>query len=273
MKKLTAIILLALISRLVLAQDTAYVSREKVTALFFPSAVKILYSPGSFFNVSDKGYGVITLKATTAKLKNEVVRIKVINSRKIVRIPVSYSYGRAGRRISYATLPASPRLVKKPAHLEELIARQLAAGKRTNIATHVKSGGIKAWIDKITLAGNRVFIRLDVRNRSNLPYDIDFVRFYVRDRKTVDRMATHEQEVEPLYSTLRKTTVVMNGYDVAKIFVFKRFSLSHDEVLFVEVYERAGNRHLYLQVRQRDLEDVKIIPLPHAAALTLVANK
>ena len=35
-------------------------------------------------------------------------------------------------------------------------------------------------------------------NNSALPYEVDFIRFYIRDLKTVSRMATHEQEIVPL---------------------------------------------------------------------------
>lgn len=265
MKNLVIIILLALFGQIALAQDTVYINRDKATALFFASPVKLLDKQNESYRVSDKGNGVLSVKAIATDFKTNVLHVQDMSSKIIYRIPITYSYRRAGRRISYGSSPIHAQLIERPVRTDDIIARQLAEGKRKDIATHKKSGGVKAWINKITLAGNRIFFRLDVRNRSNLPYDIDFVRFYVRDRKTVDRMATHEQEIVPLYSTLRKKTSVIKGNEVARVFAFKRFSLSDDEALFVEVYERAGNRHLYLQIRQGDLDDMKVIPLPQTA--------
>ncbi|GAB3921436.1 DUF4138 domain-containing protein [Mucilaginibacter myungsuensis] len=272
MKRLTVIFFLALIGKIAFAQDTAYISQDKATALFFPGLVKVLGSQSSKYVITDKGNGVLTIKAVAANFKTVTLSIQDQSTKKVYSIPVVYSYGRAGRRIGYGTTLVRTLVNNRPENTEEAIAQQLALGKRADVATHEKSGGIKAWINKVSLAGNRVYLRLDLRNRSNLPYGIDFVRFYIRDRKTVDRMATHEQEIVPLYSTLRSRTAVTKDHEVAKVFAFKRFSLSDDEALFIEVYERSGNRHLYLQIRQDDLDDIKVLAVPSRAALTLAAN-
>jgi hypothetical protein len=261
-----------LMGKIAFAQDTAYVSHEKATALFFQGPVKVLGSQSSKFVITDKGNGVLTIKAIARNFKNVTLNVQDQSTKKVYSIPVAYSYGRAGRRIGYGSTLVRTLVNNRPENIEEVIAQQLASGKRADVATHEKTGGIKAWINKVSLAGNRIYLRLDLRNRSNLPYGIDFVRFYIRDRKTVDRMATHEEEIVPLYSTLRSRTAVIKDHEVAKVFAFKRFSLSEDEALFIEVYERSGNRHLYLQIRQDDLDDIKVLPLPSRAALTLAAN-
>ena len=272
MKRLTVIFFLALMGKIAFAQDTAYVSQDKATALFFPGVVKVLGSQNSKYVVIDKGNGVLTIKAVASNFKNVTLSVQDQSTKKVYSIPVAYSYGRAGRRIGYGSTLVRTLVNNRPENTEEVIAQQLASGKRADVATHEKTGGIKAWINKVSLAGNRIYLRLDLHNRSNLPYGIDFVRFYIRDRKTVDRMATHEQEIVPLYSTLRSRTAVVKDHEVAKVFAFKRFSLSEDEALFIEVYERSGNRHLYLQIRQDDLDDIKVLPVPSRAALTLAAN-
>jgi len=272
MKRLTLIFFLALLGRIAFAQDTAYVSLDKATALFFPGLVKVLGSQSSKYVITDKGNGVLTIKAIASNFKTSKFSVQDQKTKKVYSIPVAYSYGRAGRRIGYGSTLIRILVNDRPENTEEIIAQRLASGKRADVATHEKAGGIKAWINKVSLVGNRIYLRLDLRNRSNLPYGIDFVRFYIRDRKTVDRMATHEQEIVPLYSTLRSRTAVIKDHEVAKVFAFKRFSLSDDEALFIEVYERSGNRHLYLQIRQDDLDDIKVIPVPSRAALTLAAN-
>lgn len=272
MRTFTIMIFLALIAKISLAQDTAYVSRNKVTALFFPAPVKILDGDNDGCLASNKGNGVLALKANAYSFKAHMLTVQDQNSEKVYHIPVVYSYGRAGRRIVYNATPASIPVVDRRVTIARLIAQQLASGKRTEVATHKKAGGVKAWIDKISLADNRIFLRLDVRNRSNLPYGIDFVRFYIRGRNTVVRMAAHEQEIVPVYTTLSSHLAVSKGRELAQVFAFKRFSLSDDDALFIEVYERSGNRHLYLQIRQRDLDDIKVIPVPQRTSMTMAAN-
>jgi hypothetical protein len=272
MKTIIVILLFALTGSLAIAQDTAYISQDKATALFFPSAVKILNGQSIQYTASNKGNGVLTVRALSSEVRACTLNVQDENSKKVYHIPVAYSYGRAGRRIGYGMASPNATTAVRPVRLEQIVAQQLASGKRKDVAAHEKTGGVKAWINKLSLAGNRIFIRLDVRNRSNLPYGIDFVRFYIRDRKTVDRMATHEQEIVPLYSNLHNHTGIVKGQEVAKVFAFKRFSLADDEALFIEVYERSGNRNLYLQIRQSDFDDIKIISIPQHATQMLAAN-
>jgi len=272
MKKLIIIVFAILAVAKVFAQDTAYVSKDKTTALFFNSPVKIVTSDNRNTETKQIEDGLITLKALTANSPSSTLEVQDINSNTVYHIPVLYSYGRAGRRIKIRQ-PKIVKVTKSPASNYAFIGRQLANGKRKHIADRKRSGGIKAWIDKLSLAGNNMFFRLDIRNKSNLPYDIDFVRFYIRDRKTVARMATHEQEIVPNYSNLGKRTTITKNQQVAKVFAFPRFSLSEDQALNVELYERNGNRHLYLQIRQNDLDDIQTLnPVKHQPDNSLAAN-
>lgn len=273
MRQLTAIILLALTSQFALAQDTAYISQDKKTALFFPAPVSILNVPGQYCKVGQLGNGVITLQAHNRILHNPLIlKVQDVNSKRVYQIPVAYSYGRAGRRITYGAPASALAPINKPLPIEQVIARRLAAGKRTGIASHAKAGSIKGWINKISMSGNQIFFRLDVRNRSDLPYDIDFVRFYIRNRKSVNRMATHEKEIIPQYDNVPKHTSITKGQDAVRVFAFRRFSLSDDEVLHAEVYERKGNRHLSLKIKAAELDRLQLIPIPQPPALKMAAN-
>lgn len=274
MKKTFIIFILGAWGTVSYAQDTAYISRDKTTAIFFKSAVKIISKPTSDFDVNQKEDALITIKALDAGFKPTRINVQEISTSKIYHIPVEYSYGRAGRRIDVdGAAPVSIRVIKTADYNYNTVVTRLAEGKRKDVVDHKKTGGIKAWVDKLSLAGNTIFFRLDIRNKSNLPYEIDFVRFYIRDLKTVARMATHEQEIVPLISSLRKKTSIAHKQEIAKVFGFHRFSLSEDQALNVELYERNGNRHLYLQIKQKDLDDLTTItPARQQPANTLAAN-
>jgi hypothetical protein len=274
MKKLIIILMLAVTGTVSFAQDTAYISRDKTTALFFKSSVRIIGKVPSDFNVVQKGNGLITLKAEKTDFTPVKINVQDVNTSKVYHISVQYSYGRAGRRIEIGeNAPVAIRVIQAPKTNYVLIGDQLAAGKRREVVDHEKTGGVKAWVSKLSLADNRVFFRLDVRNKSNLPYDVDFIRFYIRDLKTVARIATHEQEIVPVYSSLHKKTTIVKKQEIAKVFAFHRFSLSEDQALNVEIYERHGNRHLYLQIKQKDLDDLQPISLPEARETALAMNK
>jgi hypothetical protein len=273
MKTLIIIIFLATVGTVSYAQDTAYISRDKTTALFFKSSVKIIGKTPPDFEVRQIENGLITLKAINPDFKSVKLNIQDQNTNQVYHIPVQYSYGRAGRRIEVAGSRSIITVIRSPVTNYAAIGNQLASGKRSDVVDRKKIGGVKAWVNKLSLANNKVFFRLDIRNRSNLPYDVDFIRFYIRDLKTVARMATHEQEIVPIYSNLNKHTTILKSKEIAKVFGFHRFSLSDDQALNIELYERNGNRHLYLQIKQKDLDDLQTInPAPQQSANTLVAS-
>jgi hypothetical protein len=274
MKKSFIILIFSALGTVSFAQDTAYISRDKTTALFFKSAVKIISKSTSDFDITQKEDALITIKALDTDFSPTKINVQEISTAKIYRIPVEYSYGRAGRRIEVGGQPAmTVKVIKTSDYNYGAVVTQLATGKRKDVVDHEKTGGVKAWVDKLSLAGNRVFFRLDIRNKSNLPYEIDFVRFYIRDLKTVARMATHEQEIVPLITTLHKKTAIAHKQEIAKVFGFHRFSLSEDQALNIELYEKNGNRHLYLQIKQKDLDDLKTInPAPQQPVNAIAAN-
>jgi hypothetical protein len=274
MKKSFIILIFSAWGTVSFAQDTAYISRDKTTALFFKSAVKLISKSTSDFDITQKEDALITIKALDTDFSPTKINVQEISTAKIYHIPVEYSYGRAGRRIEVGGQPAmTVKVIKTSDYNYGAVVTQLATGKRKDVVDHEKTGGVKAWVDKLSLAGNRVFFRLDIRNKSNLPYEIDFVRFYIRDLKTVARMATHEQEILPLITTLHKKTAIAHKQEIAKVFGFHRFSLSEDQALNIELYEKNGNRHLYLQIKQKDLDDLKTInPAPQQPVNAIAAN-
>jgi len=276
MKKSFIIFILSAWGTVAYAQDTAYVSRDKTTALFFKSAIKIISKPSPDLELTQREGALITIKARSTHFVPTRINVQDVGAGKVYHIPIAYSYGRAGRKIEVdGASPMANRVVENTGYNYSAVVAQIAEGKRKDVADHERTGGVKAWVDELSLAGNRIFFRLDIRNKSNLPYEIDFVRFYIRDLKTVARVATHEQEIVPLITTLHKKTSVGHQQEIAEVFGFHRFSLSKDQALNVELYERNGNRHLYLQIRRKDLDNVKTIgpaaqqPVKAIAASTL----
>lgn len=273
MKRLVIIIFLGVMYINSFAQDTAYVSKDKTTALFFKSAVKIVGTIPSGYDILQKEDGLITIKAAKNDFVPGHLNIQEISTTKVIQVPVEYSYGRAGRRIEIGkNAPPIAIVTKAPAYDYSAIVKVLVTGKRKDVVDHEKTGGVKAWIDKLSLSGNAIFFRLEIRNKSNLPFDVDFIRFYIRDLKTVARMATHEQEIVPVYTSISRKTTIVKNQEIAEVFAFHRFSLADDQALNVELYERNGNRHLFLKIRLRDFDNLKTINPASQQPSTLAAQ-
>lgn len=92
-----------------------------------------------------------------------------------------------------------------------------------------------------------LFLRVSLRNKSHIKYDIQSLRFFVRDKKNLKRTATQERELRPLY--VRNETTVVNGNGSADVvFVFQKFTIPDSKTLDIELFERDGGRNLKIHI-------------------------
>lgn len=121
------------------------------------------------------------------------------------------------------------------------------------------NGRVKVQLSKVLISGDSLFFKLQIANRSNLNYEIDFIRFYVRDLKTSKRTVKQEQELYPITSRDKQDYVLKAGANLNDVFVLKQFPITKTSALFIEVYEKSGSRHLYLKVKQNQILKAKAI--------------
>ena len=97
-----------------------------------------------------------------------------------------------------------------------------------------------------------------MKNQSNINYDIDQLRFFIRDRKKAKRTATQEIEIGPLY--VQNDTPTIKGLS-EQIFVFAlpKFTIPDQKYLAVQFMEKNGGRHLELNVKDRKI--IKAVPI------------
>ena len=98
-----------------------------------------------------------------------------------------------------------------------------------------------------------------LRTDLDLNFDIDFLRFSIRDKKAVKRTALQEVELTPLYIAGDTKVIKAKGQQVIVV-ALPKCTLAPAKVLALEVGERNGGRHLSLAVRNRHL--ITAIPLP-----------
>lgn len=92
--------------------------------------------------------------------------------------------------------------------------------------------------------GDLMYLRLRLRNRSNIPYDVGSVRFFASDRKKVGEAALQELEVVPLTVQPAQFQRVGGGAVVEAVFVFSKFTLGPRQRLRMRVDEKNGGRTL-----------------------------
>lgn len=115
-----------------------------------------------------------------------------------------------------------------------------------------KQFGMQALLKGIYVYGDLLFLHTSLQNYSNLSFDIDYVRFTVKDRKVAKRTAVQETEITPVRAYNNVPKVKARSTE-RTVFVLPKLTLRDDQVLEVEIYERGGGRHQRFSIENADL--------------------
>lgn len=134
------------------------------------------------------------------------------------------------------------------------------------LSKKIKTSGLKKAKFQIKLEVSGIFIHEDVlylrvvfENKSKISYDIDQLRFFIRDQRKSKRTASQEIEIQPLYCT-SSIAVIPDKSEVVKVFALEKFTIPDNKLLTLQLLEKNGGRHLEASIK-KNLAD-KVIPLP-----------
>ncbi|MCA8833348.1 conjugative transposon protein TraN [Hymenobacter pini] len=238
-----------------------YVSDQKTTHLVFPYPVTYVDLGSS---------GILAAKATGA---DNIVRVKAASNRltetnmtvltsggKLYMFVVNYQHDPKVLSLDLST-PANSTaqagseaiLSNTPipqgnldAYSQQALARGGAAASDTKNQLSVRAGSVGYQQETL-------FFPLHLRNRSNVTYDVDFVKFYIQDKKVTKRTAEQAIELTPTYVYNGNLKKIEAAGKLQQVFVFKKFTIPDQKNLVVEVYEKGGGRNIKLKLSNSDL--------------------
>ena len=115
-----------------------------------------------------------------------------------------------------------------------------------------KRFGIQYLLKGLYTHNDLLYFHTQVKNSSNVPFDVDFITFKVVDKKVMKRTTMQEQVIYPLRAYNYVTRV--NGRDSeCTVFALPKFTIPDDKKLVVEMYEKQGGRHQSFEVFNEDL--------------------
>ncbi|MDR7371042.1 conjugative transposon protein TraN [Flavobacterium aquidurense] len=136
---------------------------------------------------------------------------------------------------------------------------QLALSKKKKIT------GLKANQFSVQLQVNGIFIHHDVMyfrvvvvNNSRISYDIDQLRFFIRDQKKTKRAASQEIEIMPLFAK-SDFTKIQDYSEVTLVFAVPKFTIPEKKLFTLQLIEKNGGRHVELDIKNKDLINLEIL--------------
>jgi conjugative transposon TraN protein len=103
-----------------------------------------------------------------------------------------------------------------------------------------------------------LYFRLLLGNNSKINYEIDQLRFFIRDRKKSKRTASQEIEVIPLYST-SASSVIPDKSEVNIVYAVSKFTIPEKKYLTIQLIEKNGGRHIEIDVKNNDLINLDVL--------------
>lgn len=248
---------------------------NKTTSMVFPTVIKSV-DRGSRDILAQKAKGVENiLQLKAAHVGFFPTNLTVITGDGAVHeFTVTYSKDPA-QRIIQVTPPGtnSPAAVIFQSHLTETQLEQ-AATRVINNSRRLRHH--RETLHKIGLALHGIYIESDIifyrvhlANKSNINYDVEFMRFYVEDKQKVKRTASQEVEITPVHIAGDVTSIPGNtARDV--VFALEKFTIPDAKRLVLELFEKNGGRHLKLYIRNRTI--VRARPIPKSNLQPLTSN-
>ena len=122
-----------------------------------------------------------------------------------------------------------------------------------------KKFDMKLLLKEPLVRGDLFFFHIQVKNTSNINFDIKSLRFYIRDRKKAKRTAIQEIEMLPLF-VQDEARKVKGKSTVNVVYAFRKFTIPDAKVLEIDLFEENGGRDLKLRVFNRKIVKAKAIP-------------
>lgn len=138
-------------------------------------------------------------------------------------------------------------------------ANSILDNLKTMIGIRDASWDMIARVIGIYIKDDVIYYQLDLQNQSPIDYDINFLRFYIRDKKKAKRTAIQEAEITPLYLAGSTSIVKANNHN-SIVVALGKFTIPDAKYLAIEIGEKNGGRNLLLKVNNRKI--IKAISLP-----------
>lgn len=248
------------------------VTYNKTSHLIFPSAIRYV-DLGSEYLIAGKAEdaeNVLRIKASVRDFDEETNFSVITEDGRFYNFNVFYSPSpatlnydllmmqRAGSRESNNDV-LFEELGKNSPSLTGLLLETIY-NRNKRIVRHIgsKSYGIQFLLKGIYVHNGKFYFHTELRNKSNVPFTIDFVNFKVVDKKVARRTVVQEKPLIPL--RLYKTLNEIAGNTVEQnVFLLDQFTISDDKVLLIEIFEKNGGRQQVLRVENSDLVHARSI--------------
>lgn len=117
---------------------------------------------------------------------------------------------------------------------------------------------IQLRVSGIFIHQDVMYIRIVIGNNSRINYDVDQLRFFIRDQKKSKRTASQELEVMPLFKT-SNFSKISDHSELTLVFAVPKFTIPEKKLFTLQLIEKNGGRNLELNIKNSNLMNLEIL--------------
>ena len=252
------------------------VTYEKTVHIIFPSAVKYidLGSANLIAGKAGDAENVVRVKSAVRGFEMETNFSVICDDGSFFSFNVTYAEYPVKLNIEMKDFIHDGDAVNRPNNSIEVYLRELGNESPLMVRLIMKSiyGNDKRYIKHIgskrfsiqyLLKGvythqGMIYFHTQIKNFSHVPYDIDFIRFKIVDKKIAKRTAIQETVIVPVRA-FNYVTHVRGRKKEMTVLAFDKFTIPDDKCLVVEMFEKNGGRHQHFSVDNDDLVRARTI--------------
>ena len=249
---------------------------DKTTHIIFPSEIVYcdLGNENLVAGLADGAKNVLRVKSAFKRFKTET-NLSVITEDgsyytfnvKFAKEPLLLSIemtdflhdGEAVNRPNNAQEIYLQKLGQESPMLVKLIMKSIYKQNKREIK-HIgsKRFGVQFLLKSIYTNNELLYFHTELKNSSNIAFDVDYVSFKIVDKQVIKRTAMQEQVLEPLRAQ-NYVTVVHGKSSERTVFALEKFTIPDDKQLVIEIVEKEGGRHQSFVVDNEDIVRANVI--------------
>ena len=252
------------------------VTFDKTCHVIFPAAIAYV-DLGSANIIAGKAGGaenVIRLKAARRGFKGETNMSVITEDGAYYSFNVKYAREPRILNVEMADFIHDGEAVNRPNNSMDIYLKELGSespvlvrlvmksiwkeNKRRVKHIGSKSFGIQFLLKGIYTHNGLLYFHTEVRNASNVPFDVDYVIWKIVDKKVARRTAIQEQVIQPL-RTQNFVTGIGGNSNERTVWTMDKFTIPDDKCVVVELAEKNGGRHQSFIIENTDLVRARVI--------------
>jgi conjugative transposon TraN protein len=238
------------------------ITLNKTTNLIFPYAIKSV-DRGSADVLAQKAKGVENILLVKASRQNfSETNLSVITADgKLYSFVLDYINNPAAINLSFASDTSNTDAFSslKPSYNEASIrtdAERIIKFKKSMRGVRNYRYEVRFSLNGIYIKNDVIFFTIQLANYSSINYDVNMLRFYIKDAIKAKRTATQEIEIEPLYVS-GDTSTIKGDTKNTIVFALPKFTIPDGKYLSIQLMEKNGGRNLQLSVSNRTILKAK----------------